>query len=44
MADAVVTDLDRLYGEDYRHRFLAAGPLHAAGRYLHYLFGKVTGR
>ena len=44
MADAVAADLDRLYGEDYRHRFLAAGPLHAAGRYLHYLFGKVTGR
>jgi hypothetical protein len=44
MADAVVADLDRLHGEDYRHKLLAAGPLQSAGRYLRYLFGKITGR
>ncbi len=44
MADAIVADLDRLYGEDCRRKLLAAGPLQTAGRYLRYLFGKVTGR
>ena len=44
MADAVIADLDRLYGEEYRRKFLTAGPLQSAGRYLRYLFGKVTGR
>jgi lipopolysaccharide biosynthesis protein len=44
MADAIVADLDRLHGEDYQRKLLAAGPLQSAGRYLRYLFGKVTGR
>ena len=44
MADAVVADLDRLYGEAYRRAFLTAGPLRAFGRYLRYLSGKITGR
>ena len=44
MAHAVVADMDRLFGESYRRRFLGLGRLQAAGRYLHYLFGKVTGR
>ena len=44
MTQAVVADMDRLFGESYRRRFLALGRLQAAGRYLHYLFGKVTGR
>ena len=44
MADAIVADLDRLYGEDYRRTFLKAGRFQAAGRYLRYLFGKITGR
>ena len=44
MADAVVADMDRLYGEEYRRWFLSATPLRAFGRYLHYLFGKLTGR
>ena len=44
MSQAVIADLDRLYVEDYRHKFLSASRLHAFGRYLRYLFGKVTGR
>ena len=44
MAQAVMADLDRLYGEEYRRVFLAAGPLRAFGRYLRYLSGKLTGR
>ena len=40
MADAVIADMDRLYGEAYRRAFLAASPLRAFGRYLCYLFGK----
>ena len=44
MADAVVADMDRLYGEEYRRWILSATPLRAFGRYLHYLFGKLTGR
>ena len=44
MADAVVADMDRLYGEEYRRWFLSATPLRAFGRYLRYLFGKLTGR
>ena len=44
IAQAVIADLDRLYGEAYRRRFLTAGPLRAFGRYLRYLFRKVTGR
>ena len=44
MADAIVADLDRLYGEDCRRKLLAAGPLQTAGRYLRYLSGKLTGR
>ena len=39
-AAAVIADLDRLYGEEYRRSFLAAGPLRAFGRYLRYLSGK----
>ena len=44
MTDAVTDDLDRLYGEEYRRAFLSAGPLPAFGRYLRYLFSKLTGR
>ena len=44
MAQAVVADLDRLYGEAYRRRFMSAGPLRAFGRYLRYLSRKITGR
>lgn len=44
MSQAVIADLDRLYGEDYRHKFLSANRLQAFGRYLRYLIGKVTGR
>jgi len=44
MADAVISDLDRLYGEEYRRWYLSATPLHAFGRYLRYLSGKLTGR
>ena len=44
MAEAVIADMDRLYGEAYRSDFLKAGPLHAIGRYLRYLSGKLTGR
>ena len=44
MAQAVIADLDRLYGEAYRRRFLSAGPLRAFCRYLRYLSRKVTGR
>ena len=44
MAAAIVADMERLYGEDYRRAFLAAGPLRAFGRYLRYLSGKLTGR
>ena len=44
MAAAVMADMDRLYGKDYRRSFLEAGPLRAFGRYLRYLTGKLTGR
>ena len=44
MTDAVVADMDRLYGEEYRRSFLSATPLSAFGRYLRYLSGKLTGR
>jgi lipopolysaccharide biosynthesis protein len=44
MADAVISDLDRLYGEEYRRWFLSATPLRAFGRYFRYLSGKLTGR
>ena len=44
MADAVISDLDRLYGEEYRRWYLSATPLRAFGRYLRYLSGKLTGR
>ena len=40
MADAVIADMDRLYGEEYRRAFLGASPLRAWGRYLRYLFRK----
>ena len=40
MRDAVVADLDRLYGESYRRRFLSAGPVQSSARYLRYLFRK----
>ena len=40
MKESVMTDLDRLYGEDYRRKFLSAGPLRAFGRYLGYLSRK----
>ena len=42
MAEAIVADLDRLYGEEYRRKFLAAGPLRAFGRYLGYLSRKCS--
>ena len=44
ITDAVVADLDRLYGKEYRRWFLAATPLQAFGRYLRYLSVKLTGR
>ena len=44
MAAAIVADLDRLYGEEYRRAFLSAGPLRAFGRYLRYLSSKLTDR
>ena len=40
MKEAIVADLDRLYGEEYRRGFLSAGPLCAFGRYLGYLSRK----
>ena len=42
MAEAIVADLDRLYGEEYRRKFLAAGPLRAFERYLGYLSRKFS--
>lgn len=44
MREAVMTDMDRLYGEEYRRSFFEAGPLRAFGRYLRYLSRKLTGR
>ena len=44
MKQAVIADMDRLYGECYRRTFLAASPLRAFGRYLRYLSSKLTGR
>ena len=44
MKQAVIADMDRLYGECYRRAFLAASPLRAFGRYLRYLSSKLTGR
>lgn len=44
MADAVISDLDRLYGEEYRRWYLSATPLRTFGRYFRYLSGKLTGR
>ena len=44
MAQAVMADLDRLYGEEYRRAFLSAGPLRAFCRYLRYLSCKLTGQ
>ena len=43
-AQAIVADLDRLYGEDYRCKFLSENRLQSAARYLRYLSGKITGR
>ena len=40
LRDAVVADLDRLYGESYRRRFLSAGPVRSCARYLRYLLRK----
>ena len=40
MTQAVIADLDRLYGEDYRRAFLSAGRPRAFGRYLGYLARK----
>jgi len=44
MAEAIVADMDRLYGEEYRRRFLSDGPCRSALRYLRYLWRKVTGQ
>ena len=44
MADAVVADMDRLYGEEYRRSFLEASPLRAFCRYLRYLSRKLMDR
>ena len=44
MKQAVIVDMDLLYGERYRRAFLSAGPLRAFGRYLRYLSAKLTGR
>ena len=43
-AQAIVADMDRLYGEDYRRKFLSDNRLQSAVRYLCYLSGKITGR
>lgn len=40
MAEAVLADMDRLYGKDYRREFLTGGRLRAFGRYLGYLARK----
>ena len=40
MAQAVIADMDRLYGEEYRRAFLSVGRLRAMGRYLCYLARK----
>ena len=40
MEQAVIADMDRLYGEGYRRAFLSARPLRAFGRYLGYLARK----
>ena len=40
MARAVIADMDRLYGEEYRCAFLSADRLRAFGRYLGYLARK----
>ena len=44
MTRAIVADMDRLFGDDYRRRFLSSGPVRSSLRYLRYLLGKVTGR
>ena len=44
MAEAIVADMDRLYGEEYRRKFLSENRLQSAARYLRYLFRKLTGR
>lgn len=44
MAEAVVADMDRLYGEPYRRKFLSDNRLQSAVRYLRYLFRKFTDR
>ena len=44
MKQAVIIDMDLLYGERYRRAFLSASPLRAFGRYLRYLSAKLTGR
>ena len=44
LKDAVMVDMDRLYGEAYRRWFFAATPIRAFGRYLRYLSGKLTDR
>ena len=44
ISEAIVADLDRLQGEQYRRAFLSAGPFRSTLRYLRYLLGKVTGR
>jgi lipopolysaccharide biosynthesis protein len=44
LAQAVVADLDRLYGPEYRREFLSASRLQAFGRYLRYLSRKITGQ
>jgi lipopolysaccharide biosynthesis protein len=44
LVQAVIADLDRLYGPDYRREFLSASRLQAFGRYLRYLSAKITGR
>jgi len=44
LAEAIVADLDRLYGSAYRRGFLSQGRFRAFCRYLRYLLGKVTGR
>ena len=44
LAEAVVADLDRLYGEPYRRKFLSDNRLQSAARYFRYLFRKLTDR
>ena len=44
MEEAIVADMDRLYGEAYRRKFLSDNRVRSAVRYLRYLSAKLMGR